>query len=895
MRNLLARIAAWAVERPAPVIALTVLVTLIAAVGAISLNADRDPGSLVDRGSSTFAATERFYDDFGDEPVRILVQGNLKQLLLTDDLGKLLALESCLAGSAPNGAVFGANQPAPPVCARLAELRPAKVVFGPATFLNQSALAAGKLYKQAQKEANARALLAARQAIRQAQAQGLPRAQQLANAQAAAQEVQQGFRQQALQTGVKYGLTGLPSLNDPTYVEGVVFDPSQNGVPKARFNFLFPSPDSALISARLRPGLSQDDRERAIGLFRDAVTDPSFRLRGGTYTVSGVPVIFDGLAKAVSNQVFVLLAVALAVMALTLLLVFRPPLRLLPLAIAVAATSVTFGLLAAFGGSLTMASIAVLPVLTGLAVDYAIQFQARFTEAAASGSSPPRAAVEAAVRGGPMIATAVLATAVGFLVLVLSPIPMVRSFGLLLVLGILLAFTLAITSGLATLSMAKPAEPRRRREHHLLERLRAARDAAAERVGDWGRSALAASVSAPGRVLAVALVLAVVGWVAGTQTKLVSDIRQLLPADLPELQDVDRLEDVTGQSGDVYVTVQTPNLTDPALIAWMSEFENRVLSRHGVQGPTASCQTEDAEVCPGPSLATLFASQQQAPTEAQIKRILGVLPGYFSQALFAADKSGPGGTAVIGFGIKVMPFDDQKALIDDIRAQIDPPGSGSDPPPGVKAEVVGLPALAADANGTLSSNRYVLTVAGLLAVALTLLAVYRSARRALVPLVPVVLATGWSSLVIAAAGVELNPMSATLGALVIAISTEFSVILSARYHEERGRGNSVGEALREAYARTGTAVAASGVTAIAGFAVLALAAPIDSIFGGDSVRMLTDFGLVTVVDLAVALAGVMLALPAALVWAEGGFEPLGSLAARLRGRGRGLPATTDGT
>ena len=55
----------------------------------------------------------------------------------------------------------------------------------------------------------------------------------------------------------------------------------------------------------------------------------------------------------------------------------------------------------------------------------------------------------------------------------------------------------------------------------------------------------------------------------------------------------------------------------------------------------------------------------------------------------------------------------------------------------------------------------------------------------------------------------------------------------------------MGEALRRTYARTGAAVAASGVTAIAGFAVLIVS----------DVRMLRDFGLVTVVDLAVALAG----------------------------------------
>ena len=51
---------------------------------------------------------------------------------------------------------------------------------------------------------------------------------------------------------------------------------------------------------------------------------------------------------------------------------------------------------------------------------------------------------------------------------------------------------------------------------------------------------------------------------------------------------------------------------------------------------------------------------------------------------------------------------------------------------------------------------------------------------------------------------------------------------------------------------------ASGATAIAGFAALA----------ASDIRMLRDFGIVTVVDLTVSLVGVMLVLPAALVWAE---------------------------
>ena len=101
-------------------------------------------------------------------------------------------------------------------------------------------------------------------------------------------------------------------------------------------------------------------------------------------------------------------------------------------------------------------------------------------------------------------------------------------------------------------------------------------------------------------------------------------------------------------------------------------------------------------------------------------------------------------------------------------------------------------------------------------------------------------------------------MSAALSALVIAISTEFSVLLSARYREERENGHSPSDALERTYASTGAAVLASGVTAIAGFAVLI----------ASDIAMLRDFGLVTVIDLAVSLLGVLIVLPAVLVLAE---------------------------
>ena len=159
-----------------------------------------------------------------------------------------------------------------------------------------------------------------------------------------------------------------------------------------------------------------------------------------------------------------------------------------------------------------------------------------------------------------------------------------------------------------------------------------------------------------------------------------------------------------------------------------------------------------------------------------------------------------------------------------------------------------------------------------------LLAAYRRLEAAAVPLIPIALATGWSSLLLFVLQIPLNPMSATLGALVIAISTEFAVMLSARYRAERAPGLEPVPALARTYRAHGAAVLASGVTRSPGFAALLVS----------GFPMLRDFGAVTVVNLSVSLLGVMVVLPAALVWAEQrGPLRAAALARRVRRAARG--------
>src|SRR4051794_9649237 len=859
-----------AARRPVVVGLLVTALALAGAALALRLEPTTAVKSLVGTSSASWQATEREHQLFGEDAVYVLVRGEVAKAVLTSDLQRLVALEGCLGGNVPKGATPPGGWSSP--CGKLGKAKPAKVVFGPGTFLNESVLQIGDQYTKQLAQIQATAQQQYDAAYKLARGRGYSVAHAKRVAGQARDLAQYNALAEAMKLALKYGILKQPELNDPGFISSIVFEGGKAaGTPKAKFAYLWPNRDSSLIQVRLKPGLSDNARKDAIAQVRAAVRMPDFALRNGErYVVTGAPVVLSDLLTEVSDAIVTLLIASVLVMALVLALVFPARRRLLPLVVALAAVAITFGALSLIGASLTMASVGVVPVLIGLAVDYAIQLQARIEERAGGrGRRASRAEVVAAVghvarHGAPAVAVAAAATAAGFLALALSPVPMVRGFGLLLVGGIFVGLATAVTLGTAALVGIGGGRARRmpravadagallgsaaRGAGELLRD-----NGAARRRGRGGRAvrggAPGAAARRPQRGLAIGLAVAVVGWVADTQTAVESDVTKLVPQDLPALTDLQALQKSTSVGGQIDVLVRSDHLTSPATLNWMSAYQARLLKRFGY---TDKRGCGKAELCPAFSLPDLFGGEGgngRVTSQAQVDQLLDVVPAYFSQSVITADRR----TATMAFGIRLMPLDRQKEVMDIMREELHPPK-------GVSAQLAGLPVLAADANAAVSSpwRRILTLVLGLLAVAAVLLVAFRSWRRALTPLVPIALATGWSALVLFAIRVPLNPMSVTLGALVIAISTEFSVLLSERYRSERRGGLDPAAALERTYRSTGAAVLASGVTAIAGFAVLALS----------DIRMLRDFGAVTVVDLTVSLLGVLLVLPSALVLGE---------------------------
>ena len=325
-----------------------------------------------------------------------------------------------------------------------------------------------------------------------------------------------------------------------------------------------------------------------------------------------------------------------------------------------------------------------------------------------------------------------------------------------------------------------------------------------------GRAPVRAVARRPRRVLGVAVAVALIGLVAGMFHEVTSDVRKLVPQHLsasgtptPRTRRASRASSTSPSR---------PRPDQPAVFSWMTRFQEKVLTDHGyTRRAYVGRQRNPPELCPALSLADLFrrgVPQRRTATGAARHGAATTSP---------RARSAPTAGREPGFGIRLMPLDRQQKVIDDIKAAINDPKlrkpKGSTPGRGVAG---------ARRRGEREAGVALVAAGTLVGSLLRFWGAVAAVGRRLWAARPADTGRdgdGWSGAVLFVLRIPLNPMSVTLGALVVAIATEFSVLICARYRRSArvawGRWSP-----RAAYASTGAAVIASGMTAIAGFAVL---------------------------------------------------------------------------
>jgi hydrophobe/amphiphile efflux-3 (HAE3) family protein len=546
------------------------------------------------------------------------------------------------------------------------------------------------------------------------------------------------------------------------------------------------------------------------------------------------------MTTSIERDMAVTFLVAGILMVIVLYVVFPVRRRLMALPVVIVGVLMTFGITGAAGVSLTLVTMAGLPVLLGLGMDFAIQFHNRYEEELARGDTPAAGLIDSLTHIGPAVGTAVLATILGFITLSLSPVPAIRDFGLLLALGVAVLFVVALIALNALLyRFDKPKATETADASGAGTAAAGGAAVAVERKPrlDIGRYLAAISSFAVRRgpiVVAVATLLAIGGFSVDHLVPVQTDIQKLVPADAPGLVAMNEVATATGSSSTLQFLVTAPDVTSPDVLAWVGDYESREMKSHSqLVGVTSLAATMNLQ------------AGSPAPTAAVVQGTLAQIPAQIRSGMISDDHK----SAAVTFHVSQMSISQVADLIKAMQADASTPA-------GVAIVPAGTANLAASVVGSMTDNRLLIALAGFLAVFIGLLIVYRGWRRAVAPVAPIILVTGWSSGAMWLFGMELNPLTAVMSALIVGVGTEFAVLLLERYWEELGRGAEPREAMNRAVSRIGRAIAASGLTVTAGFGALL----------ASSFPVIREFGAVTVIDVVLALVATIVVVPPLALW-----------------------------
>lgn len=595
-------------------------------------------------------------------------------------------------------------------------------------------------------------------------------------------------------------------------------------------------------------------------------------ITGGTTLVTGAPLLLKDINDYLRGGILSLGAIAVAIMMVILLVFFQVRWRLLPLAVVLIGVIWAFGTAGWVGIPLSIVTIAGLPVMLGVGIDYAIQMHARIEEEVIIDRAE-HPIQETARQLGPALLVVTFDAIFAFAALNFAKVPMIREFALLLCIGVALICFCSIIWPLAILGIREFKSPTKGRDF---------REGYLGRLTVW-LGDLPTWSAIP--IMFLSLLIFVGGIAVEGKLTLQTDPIQWVNQKSQNRLDVAKLEEETGASSElgIFVTGDSKqDLFSDETMTWLDDFTDDALDRYQDKLLVAS-----SVATPLSDLVYLDGASNNTPSGALTEASYEAAPDSVKAFTVA---SGDQPAFNILFITKPGDLNERAEMVNDMRDRFAESGKdGAKPPAGIAATPSGLAVVGVGLLENLESNRVQLTYLSIAFVFLFLTVRLRSIVRSLLSLVPVLIAVGLASLVAFAFSLKLSPMTAVGGPLVIAVCTEFTSLIILRFLEERERGFSPRAAAEITAARTGRAFIVSGMTAVVGVAVIATS----------SLPLLRDFGIIVAMNVVVALLSALVLLPPIIIWAEErgwvskGMIPPEKLGDKSRDEATATPNLTD--
>ena len=242
--------------------------------------------------------------------------------------------------------------------------------------------------------------------------------------------------------------------------------------------------------------------------------------------------------------------------------------RLLPVGIVAVGSSRPSGSLGLFGIPVSMVVVAAFPVLIGVGIDYAIQFQARFDEETRH-SPLPEAVWTTITQMGPSILIAMTATALGFIAMFFAPVPMIADFGKVCAIGVASCYVAAliIVPVFGILTGYRP-----KKETDISNPAPGSKQSFIERYEHLiGRMAYAIAKH-PLPVLLIFGVVAVGGYYLDEKVPISADEKTFVPDTMSALRDMEKITRTMGATSTIPVVVTGDNVLSAETLAWIDRF-----------------------------------------------------------------------------------------------------------------------------------------------------------------------------------------------------------------------------------------------------------------------------------------------------------------------------------
>ena len=527
-------------------------------------------------------------------------------------------------------------------------------------------------------------------------------------------------------------------------------------------------------------------------------------------------------------------------------------------------------------------------ILIGLGVDYAIHFNSRYREEIGSGNTINGSTSSTLKSVGIALTLATLATIVGFLTNIVSPLPELKDFGILVSVGIFFAFFLVMTfvPAIRTL-LDRRAEKKEKIDS---EAFTSSGDSVLNKISE-------ASGIIPKKLKLIALALLVsvssYGYISFTNLETIFEFTDFLPEDNPVVKTLDLLsEEFGGGFGETTsVLIEGDDLATPEVHNALIQSINNLSDKENIVVYAGNVAQESVVG----SLGQLLAPQSGppgAPAGPPDMELIGTLSSYGvdimsgSQGLDALKVKTSGDVKglyeyLVGkdsetFLASIYFDENSKVTAQQVRITT---SAGSLAAAQLRDDIydafkpmtdLGIDVAATNdaivtqsVSDLISQSQFQSLIFAILA-SMSFLIIYyfldmRRPFLGVITILPVVAIVMGTYLGMYYLDIPLNPVTSTLSGLAIGIGVPFVIHVTNRFREALLESNNPVEAATITLKTTGGSLFGSAFTTMAGFGILMTS----------TLKPFQQMGQVVVVALGFALVASILILPTLLVfWAN---------------------------